>query len=35
LAAEGELSDLAPTILSILELGAPSDMTGIPLTTRP
>jgi 2,3-bisphosphoglycerate-independent phosphoglycerate mutase len=29
----GELSDLAPTILSLLGLPAPAEMTGIPLTT--
>jgi 2,3-bisphosphoglycerate-independent phosphoglycerate mutase len=33
LAAEGELSDLAPTILTLLGLTVPGDMTGIPLTT--
>jgi 2,3-bisphosphoglycerate-independent phosphoglycerate mutase len=32
--AEGELSDLAPTILTLLGVRVPLDMTGIPLTTR-
>jgi 2,3-bisphosphoglycerate-independent phosphoglycerate mutase len=31
----GELSDLAPTVLGMLELEIPSDMTGRPLATRP
>jgi 2,3-bisphosphoglycerate-independent phosphoglycerate mutase len=31
---EGELSDLAPTVLGMLGLGIPAVMTGIPLTTR-
>ena len=31
---EGELSDLAPTILTLLGVPVPLDMTGIPLTTR-
>jgi 2,3-bisphosphoglycerate-independent phosphoglycerate mutase len=31
----GELSDLAPTVLGMLGLEIPSDMTGRPLTTRP
>jgi 2,3-bisphosphoglycerate-independent phosphoglycerate mutase len=35
LAAEGGLSDLAPTILTMLELPVPVDMTGISLTTGP
>jgi 2,3-bisphosphoglycerate-independent phosphoglycerate mutase len=35
LAAEGGLSDLAPTILTMLELPVPIDMTGISLTTGP
>jgi len=30
---DGELSDLAPTILSLLELAAPAEMTGTPLAT--
>ena len=30
---EGELSDLAPTILTLLGLPVPSDMTGVPLAT--
>jgi 2,3-bisphosphoglycerate-independent phosphoglycerate mutase len=34
LRSEGELSDLAPTILGMLELDTPSDMTGTNLTTR-
>jgi 2,3-bisphosphoglycerate-independent phosphoglycerate mutase len=33
LPATGELSDLAPTILALLGLPTPVDMTGIPLTT--
>ncbi|HUG64402.1 MAG TPA: 2,3-bisphosphoglycerate-independent phosphoglycerate mutase [Gaiellaceae bacterium] len=33
LRGEGGLSDLAPTILALLELPVPVDMTGIPLTT--
>jgi 2,3-bisphosphoglycerate-independent phosphoglycerate mutase len=33
LRAEGELSDLAPTILALLDVPAPVDMTGIPLAT--
>jgi 2,3-bisphosphoglycerate-independent phosphoglycerate mutase len=33
LAAEGELSDLAPTILAMLDLAIPADMTGKPLAT--
>ncbi|HJR95984.1 MAG TPA: 2,3-bisphosphoglycerate-independent phosphoglycerate mutase [Gaiellaceae bacterium] len=32
---EGELSDLAPTILTLLALPVPSDMTGAPLATAP
>ena len=32
---EGELSDLAPTILTLLGLPVPTDMTGAPLTTAP
>ena len=32
--AEGELSDLAPTILTLLGVPVPVDMTGISLTTR-
>ena len=35
LAAEGELSDLAPTILTMLGFPVPRDMTGIPLATSP
>ena len=35
LRAEGELSGLAPTILTLLGLSVPVDMTGIPLTTAP
>jgi 2,3-bisphosphoglycerate-independent phosphoglycerate mutase len=31
---EGQLSDLAPTILTLLDVPIPLDMTGIPLTTR-
>jgi 2,3-bisphosphoglycerate-independent phosphoglycerate mutase len=31
----GELSDLAPTVLGMLGLSIPSDMTGRPLATRP
>ena len=31
----GELSDLAPTVLGMLGLEIPADMTGRPLTTRP
>ena len=30
---EGELSDLAPTILTLLGVPAPEDMTGAPLAT--
>ena len=30
----GGLSDLAPTILAMLEVAAPGDMTGMPLATR-
>jgi 2,3-bisphosphoglycerate-independent phosphoglycerate mutase len=30
----GELADLAPTILTLLDVPVPVDMTGIPLTTR-
>jgi 2,3-bisphosphoglycerate-independent phosphoglycerate mutase len=33
LAGEGELSDLAPTILAMLDLAIPADMTGKPLAT--
>jgi 2,3-bisphosphoglycerate-independent phosphoglycerate mutase len=33
LAGEGELSDLAPTVLGLLGLPIPGDMTGRPLTT--
>ena len=33
LRAEGELSDLAPTILSLLGIAVPSDMTGTPIAT--
>jgi 2,3-bisphosphoglycerate-independent phosphoglycerate mutase len=32
---EGELSDLAPTILTLLGVPVPFDMTGIPLATTP
>ena len=32
---DGELADLAPTILGMLGLAVPSDMTGRPLSTRP
>jgi 2,3-bisphosphoglycerate-independent phosphoglycerate mutase len=32
--AEGELCDLAPTILTLLDIAVPVDMTGISLTTR-
>ena len=32
---EGELSDLAPTILTLLGIPVPSEMTGVPLTTAP
>ena len=32
---EGELSDLAPTILTQLGIPVPSEMTGVPLTTAP
>jgi 2,3-bisphosphoglycerate-independent phosphoglycerate mutase len=35
LRAEGELSDLAPTILTMLDLEVPADMAGNPLTTGP
>jgi 2,3-bisphosphoglycerate-independent phosphoglycerate mutase len=35
LSEEGELSDLAPTILTLLGLPVPSDMTGVPLATAP
>jgi 2,3-bisphosphoglycerate-independent phosphoglycerate mutase len=35
LRAEGELSDLAPTILTLLDLPIPEEMTGAPLATRP
>ena len=31
----GGLSDLAPTILGLLDVAAPGDMTGVPLATRP
>jgi 2,3-bisphosphoglycerate-independent phosphoglycerate mutase len=34
LAGEGELSDLAPTVLAMLDLPIPVDMTGKPLATR-
>jgi 2,3-bisphosphoglycerate-independent phosphoglycerate mutase len=33
LSPEGELSDLAPTVLTLLGIPVPIDMTGIPLTT--
>jgi 2,3-bisphosphoglycerate-independent phosphoglycerate mutase len=32
---EGELSNLAPTILTLLGIPVPSDMTGVPLATAP
>jgi 2,3-bisphosphoglycerate-independent phosphoglycerate mutase len=32
---EGELSDLAPTILTLLDVPLPAEMTGVPLATRP
>ena len=35
LASEGELSDIAPTILALLDVPQPVDMTGIPLATAP
>jgi 2,3-bisphosphoglycerate-independent phosphoglycerate mutase len=35
LRAEGELSDLAPTILTLLDLPIPREMTGAPLATSP
>ena len=35
LSGEGELSDLAPTILAMLQLPIPGDMTGKPLAIRP
>jgi 2,3-bisphosphoglycerate-independent phosphoglycerate mutase len=35
LSANGGLSDLAPTILGMLELPIPDDMTGVPLATSP
>jgi 2,3-bisphosphoglycerate-independent phosphoglycerate mutase len=35
LRSEGQLSDLAPTILGMLDLPIPIDMTGIQLTTAP
>ena len=35
LRAEGELSDLAPTILTLLGVPVPHDMTGVPLATAP
>jgi 2,3-bisphosphoglycerate-independent phosphoglycerate mutase len=34
LRADGELSDLAPTVLNLLELPIPAVMTGKPLTER-
>jgi 2,3-bisphosphoglycerate-independent phosphoglycerate mutase len=34
LRSDGELSDLAPTVLSLLELPIPAVMTGKPLTMR-
>ena len=34
LAAEGELSDLAPTVLAMLGVSIPAEMTGTPLATR-
>ena len=33
LRSEGELSDLAPTILGMLDVPIPGDMTGTPLAT--
>jgi len=35
LRSEGELADLAPTILGMLDLPIPIDMTGIRLATAP
>jgi 2,3-bisphosphoglycerate-independent phosphoglycerate mutase len=35
LRGEGELSDLAPTILALLDVPNPQEMTGIPLATAP
>ena len=35
LPAEGELSDLAPTILTLLGVPVPEEMTGVPLATPP
>ncbi len=35
LRAEGELSDLAPTILTLLGVPVPHDMTGVSLATAP
>ena len=35
LRAEGQLSDLAPTILALLGVPVPHDMTGVPLATAP
>jgi 2,3-bisphosphoglycerate-independent phosphoglycerate mutase len=34
LRSDGELSDLAPTILALLGLEIPPEMTGLPITTR-